>query len=78
MNFLFPRLGMTLMAFELVYIVFFSILFVFALAFFCVGWKLASYKNRDKLTWALTISVSGLYGVATLAALSKVEENVDE
>ena len=69
---------MTLMAIEFLPIVFFSILFAIALTFFCVGWKLASYKNRDKLKWALTISVSGLYGVATLAALSKVEENVDE
>ena len=46
--------------------------------FFILGWKLAVRKNRDRVKWALVISISGFYGLVALAALPKVEENEDE
>ena len=58
--------------------IFFFVIFLVMLIFFVIGWKLAVYKNRDRIKWAFTISVSGLYGIAALAALPKVEEKINE
>jgi len=53
-------------------------IFLIMAIFFAIGWYQAYRKNRDRIKWAFTISVSGLYGITALALLSKIEENEDE
>lgn len=54
-------------------IVFLSIFLIIAV-FFVIGWRLAAYKNRHRLKWAIIISISGFYGMIVLAALDKINQ----